>query len=334
MESRHSYSVRLMKPFARLLRTYASMPPELYASIDEYEPDTRLPIAVVHELLRGAIAITGDEDLGLKAAAMIELGDYGALEYTAGTAQTAHEALSLIGRYMHLINDALTFVLRIEGDRAVIGLESAVVLPRAAEDFEVAAFFAAIKARAAQSLRWPFEVRFQHAAPADTSLYAHAFSEFATVRFDQPVAGFSFPRQALSDAVPTADPKLHPVIRSHADRLLEDLPKAGSFTARVRTLLMDGFIHGKDTAADVARVLSVSPNTLTRRLEEEGTNFKVLREELRRGLAMRYLSETDLALSEIGFLLGFSQAAAFHRAFRRWTDQTPLEYRSRSARGG
>ena len=327
MESRHTYSVRLMKPFVRLLSGYESVPPELNFPIDRFDPDARLPIETVHALLRGAITMTGDEDIGLKASELIELGDYGALEYAAGTAPTSDEALALVGHYVHLVNDALTFSLRVDGDKAVVSLESAVVLPRAAEDFEVAAFYAAFKARAPEQVRLPFEVRFQHPEPADTRMYMRVFSEVATIRFDQPVSGFAFARKMLGDAVPTADAKLHALVRSHADRLLSELPKTASFTARARAFLSEGLSRGASSAADVARALHVSPNTLARRLAQEGTTFKALHEELRRTLSLRYLAETDFPLSEIAFLLGFSQAAAFHRAFKRWTGQTPLEYR-------
>jgi AraC-like DNA-binding protein len=328
MESRHSYSVRLMKPFARLLRTYASMPPEVVAPIEDFETEARLPIETVHELLRGAILITGDEDIGLKAAQLIEIGDYGALEYAASTAQNGREAFLLVGRYMRLINDALTLSIRTEGERAVISLESAVVMPRAAEDFEVAAFFVVAMGWVPSALPTTFEVRFQHARPADTQHYARVFSDRATICFDQPVAGFSFPNSTLSSPLPSADPKLHALIRQHADNLLAELPQADSVTARVRVLLTQGFASGKSSADYVASSLHVSPSTLTRKLEREGTNFKTLHDEMRRSLALRYVGQSDLTLSEIAFLLGFSQSAAFHRAFKRWTEQTPLEYRT------
>jgi AraC-like DNA-binding protein len=217
--------------------------------------------------------------------------------------------------------------MRVENGHAVIALESAVVLPRAAEDFEVAAIFAAFKARAGESMRWPLEVRFMHAAPADTSVYTRVFSERTAVRFEQPVAGFVFPLESLLDPVPSADAKLHAVVRKLADRLLEDIPRAESFTSRVRVLLMEGLAGDQASAARVAEALHMSQSTLTRRLEQEGTGFKELREEIRRSMALRYVGETDLALSEIAFLLGFSQTAAFHRAFKRWTDHTPLAYR-------
>jgi AraC-like DNA-binding protein len=303
------------------------MPREFVDPIDALDPDSRMPIGTVHELLRGAIAITGDEDIGLKAAELIEVGDYGALEYAASTAQTASDALGIIGRYMHLINDALTFSMRVEGEHVVISLESAVVLPRAAEDFELAAILTAFKARAAATMRWPLEVRFTHAEPADKSTYVRVFSDRSAIRFEQPVAGFVFPGAALLDPVPSADPKLHAVVRKLADRMLEDLPRAESFTSRVRVLLMEGLAGDQASAARVAETLHMSQSTLTRRLEQEGTGFKELREEIRRSMALRYVGETDLALSEIAFLLGFSQTAAFHRAFKRWTEHTPLAYR-------
>jgi AraC-like DNA-binding protein len=71
----------------------------------------------------------------------------------------------------------------------------------------------------------------------------------------------------------------------------------------------------------------MSESTLARHLEDEGTTFKALLDDLRRRLALRYVGLSQLPIAEIALLLGFSQAAAFHRAFRRWTDQTPLEYR-------
>jgi len=329
MQSQPCYSARLMLPFARLLRTHPGMPEELIAPIENLDPDTRLPIATVHELLRGMVVMTGDEAVGLRATQHIEIGDYGALEYAAGTAQTGGEALSLIGRYMRLINDALTFSIEIAGDLAVVSLESAIVLPRAAEDFEVGAFYTAVSARTGGKLAYDFEVRFSHPQPQDTSLYSQVFSERATIRFDQPVCGFVFPCKGLEDPLPTADPKLHMVLRDHAERLVRELPQAQSVTARVRELLIENLASENATAAAVAKALHLSTSTLTRRLLHEGTTFKDVLDSLRRGLALRYLGQTDLALSEIAFLLGFSQTGAFHRAFKRWTDETPLGYRSK-----
>jgi hypothetical protein len=78
--------MRLRRPFVTLLQRYPSFPAEVLGPLQEMDADERLPIAVVLELLRGAIELTGDPDLGLKAAREISVGDYGALQYAATSA--------------------------------------------------------------------------------------------------------------------------------------------------------------------------------------------------------------------------------------------------------
>ncbi|MFW5877013.1 MAG: helix-turn-helix transcriptional regulator [Myxococcota bacterium] len=102
---------------------------------------------------------------------------------------------------------------------------------------------------------------------------------------------------------------------------------ARSLTGRVRSMLATGLANGDANATEVAKRLGVSTRTLTRRLERDGTSLKELADDLRRRLALQYVGSRDLPLSEVALLLGFSQTSAFHRAFRRWTGQTPLEYR-------
>jgi AraC-like DNA-binding protein len=80
----------------------------------------------------------------------------------------------------------------------------------------------------------------------------------------------------------------------------------------------------KGSARVFAPRLHMSPRTLHRRLEEEGTSFRQVLTEVRRELAARHLSERRLAIGEIAFLLGFSEPSAFHRAFKRWTGHGPL----------
>jgi AraC-like DNA-binding protein len=77
----------------------------------------------------------------------------------------------------------------------------------------------------------------------------------------------------------------------------------------------------------VAKKLALSTRTLARRLEDEGESFGSLLDDTRRRLALRHLDQNELSVEEIAFVLGFSQAPVFHRAFRRWTGKTPLEFR-------
>jgi AraC-like DNA-binding protein len=328
-----SFSARLVLPFVRLLQREPRIDQGALADLAAIDPDERLPIAAVQELLAGAEFLTGDADLGLKAAREIVHGDYGALEYASRSAATWADAMNTIGRYMRLVNDALRFSFQVEGERVLVQLDSTVPLARAATDFQSAAF------HISGSYSWPadftpqFEVLFTHPRPASTLEYEQTFAG-NQLQFDAPWNGFVFPAAYLALVPVSADPNLHTLISRHAEAMLAELPKADSLTERVRDLLTRELAGGNATLRHVARAVSMSERTLTRHLEGEGTSFRDLLEDLRRRLALRYVRRSDLPLSEIAFLLGFSQAAAFHRAFRRWTGQTPIEYRKSAPRAG
>jgi AraC-like DNA-binding protein len=322
------YSARLVLPFTRLLKAYKQIPPVALAELEALDPDKRVPIKTVHAMLRMAVELTQDADLGLKAAQELTPGDHGALEYAARSASTWRESLLCVGRYTRLLNDALLFSLKEEGQWAHIQLESSVLMPRTAADFQSAAFHVSSRFFWPPSSGLNFSVNFMHARPANVAEYERTFG-LCALNFEAPWTGFSIPRSYLDHPVAGADPKLHKLIRSHAEALLAELPRAKSMTEKVRELVADGLAGGSPSINQIARNLSMTPRTLARRLEEESITFRQVVDDLRQRLAMRYVGDSELPLSEVAFLLGFSQLAAFHRAFKRWTQQTPLDYRRR-----
>jgi AraC-like DNA-binding protein len=135
------------------------------------------------------------------------------------------------------------------------------------------------------------------------------------------------PRRSLDRPLVRADAGLCAVLERHARELLERLPRATSLSGRIRQLVAGDLVKGVPSPAEVARRLHMSGRTLQRRLREDGTSHRALVDELRRDLAMRYLGEREIGIAEVAFLLGFSEASAFHRAFRRWSGTTPSAYR-------
>lgn len=317
--------MRLVRPFLTVLKQHHGIAPELLAPLESREADDRMPVSQLMDLLRGMIDFTGDENLGLRAAQATHRGDYAVLEYVAASCRSGSDAVALIRRYIGLVNDAIEITLEIDGDRAVSRWMSSVPLMRAAADFQLAAVYIAVQ-------RWlPFddslqEISFMHSQPADLSEYRKVFGK-AHLRFGASFDGFAFSTKWLEQPLPASDPKLHELLSRHAESMLSELPSAQSLSRRVRALIVPALQHGDATAENIAASLHMSRRTLTRQLEAEGTTFKDLLAELRRALAMRYLETTNLGTTEIALLLGFSETAAFHRAFKRWTQRTPLEYR-------
>jgi AraC-like DNA-binding protein len=319
----------LLEPFVRVLAADARLDRTALEPLESLDPEARIPITRAHELLEAAVRWSQDPDLGLKAGQRMTIGDCGALDYAIGSATDVRAAIAAASRYSRLVNDAIAMPLVLEGSRAVLQLEHEMPVPRAAGDFMVAGFFTT-HARAWLAGLAGLECWFRHPAPADTGEYTRAFGT-TRVRFAMPCYGFAFEQSQLDVPLAGADAKLHSVLRKHAELLLAQLPPSRSLTERVRHLLNGELANRRLTAQEVADQLRMSRRTLCRKLESEGTSFTALLADLRQRLALQYVASQDLGLSEIAFLLGFSEAAAFHRAFKRWTGQTPLTYR-RSAR--
>jgi AraC-like DNA-binding protein len=281
-------------------------------------------------MLDAAVEFTGDLDLGLKAARECTKGEAGALDYAIMSASTGQEAISAATRFIRLVTDALDIRIETRGDRVAAIFENCVPLSRAAWDFQMGGLYSVLAAIWGGSADvGQLAIVFGHPAPADVSEYERTFPG-AALRFGTSQYGFEFAASVLGAPLRSADANLHDLMRRHAERMLQELPQALPITRRVKGLIAEELAGGHPGCAHIAARLQVSPRTLERRLELEGTTFTRLLEEVREGLALRYVGGQDLPLSQVAMLLGFSQTTAFHRAFRRWTGQTPLQYRRSS----
>ena len=127
-----------------------------------------------------------------------------------------------------------------------------------------------------------------------------------------------------------ADEALSSIVRRRLDKALaeRDLHDAGPFSERVRRLVGEQLGGPTITPGSVARALAVSRRTLSRRLAGERTSFRGILNDLRREFACALLQDRSLSVGDIAFFLQYSEPAAFHRAFRRWTGQTPRDFRT------
>jgi AraC-like DNA-binding protein len=113
------------------------------------------------------------------------------------------------------------------------------------------------------------------------------------------------------------------VLSERADALLESLRNSKSTRGRVESLLMRVLHTGEASMDVVADKLGVSRRTLHRQLKDEGVTFEQVLDELRHKLALHFLSGKKVSVSETAYLVGFSDPAAFSRAFKRWTGTSP-----------
>ncbi len=290
------------------------------------DPDARIPIALVEQHFEEAIRSSADPAIGLAAGRTMHVGDIPSLDYAMSTAGTVREAVEIAMQHARLCNDALSIELSVEGGRALVRLESASAMPRICSDFLMAGLFTA------HVSTWPHDLAelecwFTHAQPKNLAAYVDTFPG-AKLRFNAPSFGFSFSTQVLDQPLSSSDPKLHQIVHRYADLMLAELPSTQTLAGDIRRMLPGELARSKADAASVARKLHVSVRTLGRRLEEEGTSFKVLLNDVRRELALNMLVRGEMPIADVARQLDFADVSTFHRAFRRWTGQTPATYRA------
>jgi AraC-like DNA-binding protein len=146
------------------------------------------------------------------------------------------------------------------------------------------------------------------------------------VRVEQPTNQLIFDAKWL-DAVPALGNRItFSALTEMCDHLLEDIQRRTGIAGRIREILLQTLAN-PPSFDEIAEHLSTTTRTLRRQLRGENVSFRQLIDELRTHIAMKYLRETAMTNEDIAFALGFSDAANFRHAFRRWTKKTPREFR-------
>ncbi|MAO57734.1 MAG: AraC family transcriptional regulator [Alcanivorax sp.] len=173
----------------------------------------------------------------------------------------------------------------------------------------------------------PLEVHFQHPALVNNRPHRDAFQ--CDVRFQQARNVILIPESCLGKPMPDANEMLNNVVRGTLSELAGEQPRMLSTAQRVRSELLELLPEGETGIDQVAGRLNLSRRSLQRQLSAESYSFKELVDELREDLATYYLEYQRLSISEVAFRLGYSEISAFTRAFIRWKDMNPSDWRNR-----
>ena len=149
----------------------------------------------------------------------------------------------------------------------------------------------------------------------------------APVHYDQLCTGWRFEARWLELPVVQNAQSLAEFLQQAPTSLLVKYRDQSSLTERIRRILRRHLAQELPSLEDIGQQLAMTPQTLRRRLHEEGRGFREIKDDLRRDAAIEYLARPELTLPEIAALLGFSEASTFHRAFKHWTGVAPGEYR-------
>ncbi|WP_136656460.1 AraC family transcriptional regulator [Nitratireductor sp. XY-223] len=291
------------------------------------DPDTRLPITTVFRFWCAVEDMTGDPLIGLKTAANVEAG-YPVFRHLLSNSPTLSVAYERWSRFYRLISGAAEIRLVRDADTPMLVCEPATphALPALGEDWTVGQWLTLGRRLTGRDWR-PKALWLKHTDFGAAAAYRKWFA--APVTFGADSAAMALPAEILEFEIPGADATLLDVLDRHVGDMIAHMPAARSTASVLRGLLAKRLAEGRTTHAGVASELGMSERTLQRRLNLEGTTFRTVFTEVRRDIAEATLSDPDISLGETAFLLGFSEPSAFHRAFKRWTGQTPAAYRAK-----
>jgi AraC-like DNA-binding protein len=300
-------------------------------------PDERVRGSRVERLWRFAVDRTGDPLVGLHMAETYNPGALDILGYVILSCRTIGHALETFARYARLLNDGMRVELVREGRTAfcrctyVEGVDN--YLQRAPEHAIDATWggLARELRRLAQVPLGAESVWFRHGAPGGAHVAEYARVLGAPVRFTAPEDRFILPIEHLDQPLPSANPVLLEVFERHAQAALPAVADEDSRVSEVARVLSRKLKGSVPALPEVARELAMSSRNLQRTLRDAGTSYQLLLDQVRRDLAIRHLSDPATSAGQVGFLLGFSEPSAFHRAFRRWTGKPPSAYRAGQA---
>ena len=279
------------------------------------------------QLLEEAARATNDEAFGLHFGERFNPKNIGPLIYVVLNSPTIAAGIENGGRYLKIHNEAAKLSVKVEGEHVYIEhvlVDMGLASTRQQEECSMVVSLHTIRLMAGSDWK-PEEVRFAHESPSQTAEHVRIFG--APVLFGCATNALVVTREFLERQVPAADPRLFRVLKRYVDHVVKEMPREDSLLAAVRKAIGETIRDGDLNFGRIAKKMRLSPRTLQRRLKEQGMGFKNLIDDTRRRFAINYMKDRNHSLTQIAFLLGYSEVSAFNRAFKRWTDSTPLRYR-------
>jgi AraC-like DNA-binding protein len=294
---------------------------------DLADPEARLPYASVLGLIERAAALVGDDSFGLRLGASRDTRERGLLGFLVLNSPTLMDALTNLKRYSRVAGESEDIEIERTGGQVALRFRETDPALRGLR--HNSDYIAATVVRACRDITRkriaPMRAEFIYAQPNAKVEYADILG--CPVKFQAEWDALIFAEETTRLPVKGADDHLLRVLQSACRRIIGPSPKKRDLVHDVRELIVEKLPKGAANIDAIAGHLNMSSKTLERRLAEHDQSFTALLDGVRCNTAKHYLAETDIRLSQVAYMAGYSEPAALVRAFKRWTGQTPMQFR-------
>ena len=288
----------------------------------------RIPWLGQARLLEIAARELGDDCYGIHLAARVDVRDADVIAYLGLASKTLGDALANLARYGRSSPRPCSST-----SRSTMARRAWILSQPGRPFFIIASRWSSVSASFSRPIAsshghdiTPLEVVFVHHRRERLREVSRFFG--CRVSYGERRARLVLKAKDLAIPVPTADYRLLKILRRHAETMLRESGQKGTgLVPKVERLVVDLLPKGMARAKVIATELGMSDRTFSRRLADEGTSFDEILDRLRHDLAQRYITASDLSLSQIAFNLGYANQPAFTTAFKRWSGKSPSELR-------
>ena len=298
--------------------------------------DARFPQDGITQLWQLAEKSCNDQTLGLKVGQQLHPRSFNVLGYAVLSSRTLREGLKRFLRYQHVIGESadiqiheftedgiekISIEFQFEGDE----------LPVSIHTIDMAMSSCVSMARWIISEKALIEgATLARPRPIQIDAFIDVYG--VNVKFNQPSNSIIISKILFDVEIPFSNEEIANQNEALFQQHLIKQPGKLTLTDRVIKLIIPRLSDGIPSKEYIAKQLNMSSKTLQRRLKEEGLNYQDILNQLRQKLAKELISKNEISVHEIAYLLGFSEASNFHRAFKRWFNMTPKEYRNQRNR--
>jgi AraC-like DNA-binding protein len=297
--------------------------------LDELEDvDGRIAFARYVALMGAAKALTNDPALALHYGEANDMAQVSVVGLIAYACETMLEAMAQVNRYGRLVvefdgpENRFAVTRKGGGLWAIDRREDPNAFPELTESTFARMICGPRRFGVTQLAR---AVHVTHPAPPYHAEYERVLG--APVTFDAAWNAVLLDEAWLTHRIAVQPRYVFGVLSDHADALLRSLQSSKTVRGRVEGLLAPMLHKGEASMDSISAGLGVSRQTLFRQLKREGVTFEAVLDDLRRRLALHYLADRKVSVNETAYLVGFSDPAAFSRAFKRWTGKSPSDAR-------
>ncbi len=294
-------------------------------------PDGRVCISKLKTLWDIAKTYTQNPAIGLLVGDKVDPSRFSVVTQASFQCETVLKGLQKYVRFFSIVNQAATLTLIEKDDLAT--LEFRFELPEFYSIPEMERMIASALSRSKYLVGTRFKpkhLNFEHSAPSYIEQYESIFN--APLFFDQETTSIVFDRKLLDTKINLTNPHLLNILTDYAEKLLQKLPTNNNTQEKVRAFIKNNLDDNDELDVKVvANKLNMSRHTLYRKLKKDNVSFQSLVEEVRQEEAKRHLKENSVSISEVAYLLGFSELSAFSRAFKRWTGESPAQFRTNNS---